>query len=267
MSVSTLRKKFLIVALAAVATCCLQSTMQAALLTSIVNGGFEAGTGGLYSNVPSGTVPGAANPGWNGVGGYANGAGVWYSAPGPGGLHAIAPTFPAFTGVRAGSLIANAPQAQPANNEAILYQSLGLVDASDIGKTFRLSADLGARGFANRTYTGDMTVRFGTGASAATPIGTPGVVNVVANPGLLAVPPAFGLLPATGTFTPTVADIGTEIYAAVHLLNFSPYGGNENQYVVDNVALTVVPEPASLFLVVASVCGALCHAARTRSRV
>lgn len=260
MNGSTMREKFLGVALAAVATCCLQHSTQAALLTSITNGGFEAGTATSYFSL----VPSALNPGWSGTAGYVNGAGVWNDLGGASTLHAVAPTFPAFTGTRAGSLIANAPQAQPANNEAILYQSLGLVDASDIGKTFLLSADMGARGFANRTYTGDMTVRFGKGASASTPVGTPGVVNVVANPGLLAVPPAFGLLPATGSFTPAVADIGTEIFAAVHLLNFSPYGGNENQYVVDNVSLAVVPEPSTLLMVLAALCGGLFRLRQTR---
>jgi hypothetical protein len=154
-----------------------------------------------------------------------------------------------------------------ANNQAILYQSLGLVDASDVGKTFLLSADMGARAFPNRTYRGDLTVRFGTGAAAATPLGTPGVINVNANPGLLPLPPAVELTPATASFSPTAAHIGTEVFAAVHLLNFTPYGGDENQYVVDNVRLSVVPEPTMVVLGLTALIASACMTRRSRKRL
>src|SRR5690606_31726165 len=98
--------------------------------------------------------------------------GVWFDS-GSG----IAPTFPTFGGVRAASMIA-----EVAGHEATIYQSLGVVDASDVGSRFVLNADLGARGFAGRSYSGTMTLGFATGTFDF--LGTPGVLDVVENPGL-----------------------------------------------------------------------------------
>ena len=95
-----------------------------------------------------------------------------------------------------------------------------------------------------------MTVRFGIGANAATAIGTPGVIRVLTNPTSTTdpLPEAFPLTTRTASFTPTAGDIGTEVFASVHLLNFTPWGGDQNQYVVDNVRLSIVPEPSMSFL-------------------
>jgi hypothetical protein len=235
-----------------------ETELMAALNSSILNGGFESGTLGsspAFTAVGVGT-PNAGNPNWAAAaGGLSYGEGVWVSSGGPGSFHdnSVAPVFPAFTGIRAGSLISDAFDGDPAKNVATLFQSLGTVDASDVGKTFFLSADMGARAFPNRSYTGDMTVRFAVGANAATAVGTPGVINVVTNPGLVALPAAFPLTTATASFSPSAGDIGTQVFAAIHLQNITAWGGDQNQYMVDNVSLSVVPEPAGIALVIA--CG------------
>lgn len=204
---------------------------QAALV--LVNGGFEDGTQtSLYSNTA------AAMGGWTGYGNHANAFGIWSNHAG---AYSGIAGFPTMTGVRAASLITNTD-----GQVAVFFRSLGTIDAADVGKEFSLSADLGARSFANHAYNATMSVSLRSGTAAnnlGTLLGSAGVLDVAT---VQSANTPFGLFTRTAAFTPAASDIGTEVFAVLDVVGLTTFLTDQNQHVADNV--TLVPEPSAIVL-------------------
>lgn len=221
-------------------------TPETPLSTALRNPGFEEGipSGGTFQN----TVPG-----WMTFGDWSDAAGRWDDS---GDALPQAMGYPDFTGLGAASF-----KSRNANeNRAGIYQSLGRVALADLGKTFTLGADLGARitdGPGNYSHSGEMTVSFRKGLTSGVPgdggtlLGTAGTRLVTADdaalPSLAAVVPVR----TSAVFTPALEDVGTEVFAVLGLENLtaSPSAANgEKQYLADNVTLSASApsQPAGL---------------------
>ncbi|MEO5916251.1 MAG: glycoside hydrolase family 32 protein [Luteolibacter sp.] len=211
-------------------------TPETPLATTILNPGFETG-------IPSGSTFHNAVPNWTAFGDWTDAAG--YLDDSNDALTQAA-GYPNFTGLGAASLKA---RNRATENRAGLFQSLGHVASADLGKTFTLGADLGARimdGPGNYAYTGDLTVSFRKGVTAGVPgdkgtlLGSAGTKTVNADDAAL--PSLANVTPvrATAVFTPVLADVGTEIFAVIDLQNTSgstTATDGEKQYLADNVTL------------------------------
>lgn len=218
--------------LALVITCTTASIANAALTTTLSNPDFQDPVGGGFNNVV---------PGWSEYSGHADGAGVWGSQQAPG--------FPTFPGGQSGSLIFTAT-----SQDAWLFQSLGTVDASDVGKTLTLGADFGGRVFTDRSGTVDMTVAFRSGTTTG---GTLGSILGTSDTQLLDsdqtnYPTLVPFATQTASFTPTAGDIGTVVFAVLDMDPQSMSGAaGQRQFVVDTVTLSAaaaIPEPSAIVL-------------------
>lgn len=212
-------------------------TPETPLSTTLQNPGFEEG-------IPSGSSFQSSVPGWTTFGGWSEAAGRWDDS---GDALSQANGYPDFTGLGAAALKARNATTESRSG---LFQSLGRVALADLGKTYRLGADLGARitnGSGNYSHTGELTISFrkgptgGVAGDAGTLLGTPGVRVVTADdaalPSLADVTPAA----ATAVFTPALEDVGTEVFAVIDLKNLSASANatdGEKQYLADNVTLS-----------------------------
>jgi hypothetical protein len=141
-----------------------------------------------------------------------------------------------------------------------LYQSLGIIDGDDLGKVFKLDADVAAR--TNMTYlNGAAQIAFATGVSGSS-LG----VNVGSQ---LASAADSQVLVGEGFHTLTEAIripeslLGQELFVRLSVSDTTPASGSA-QYYFDNLRLVQVPEPASLALLGLGV--AVLMAGRTRRR-
>ncbi len=212
------------------------------LSTAIVNPGFEEG-------IPSGDTFHHTIPGWTTFGDWEDAAGRWDDT---GDALPEAEGFPDFTGLGAAAFKARDAAAE---NRAGIFQSLGHVALTDIGKTFTLGADLGARitdGPGNYAHTGELTVSFRKGVTGGIPgdggtlLGTAGSRVITADDADL--PSLAGVIPtrATAVFTPALEDVGTEVFAVIDLKNLSATpdaADGEKHYLADNATLEA-EEPA-----------------------
>ncbi|MCW1887640.1 glycoside hydrolase family 32 protein [Luteolibacter flavescens] len=217
-------------------------TPETPLSKVLANPGFEEG-------IPSGATYQGTIPGWTAFGDWAGAAGRWDDS---GNALTEAAGYPDFTGVGAASLKARNAAGE---NRAGIYQSLGHVALADIGKTFTLGADLGARitdGPGNYAHTGELTVSFRKGVTSGVPgdagtlLGTAGTRTVTADD--VALPSLAGVAPvrSTAVFTPGIEDVGTEVFAVIDLKNISASTSamdGEKHYIADNVTLSAVAPP------------------------
>lgn len=218
-------------------------TPETPLSTTLQNPGFEEG-------IPSGGIFSHTVPGWTTFGDWSDAAGRWDDS-----CNALtqAAGFPDFTGLGAASFKARNAATE---NRAGIYQSLGRVALSDLGKTFTLGADLGARitdGPGNHAHSGEMTVSFRKGLTSGVPgdggvlLGAAGTRIITADdaelPSLASVTPVR----TTAVFTPALEDVGSEVFAVIDLKNLtsSPDALNdEKHYIADNVTLSAgTPSP------------------------
>ncbi len=213
-------------------------TPETPLSTTLANPGFEAG-------IPSGTPFRTTVPGWTTFGDWTEAAGTLDDT---GDAFPQSQGYPDFTGLGAASLKARNGTTE---NRGGLYQSLGRIALADVGKTFTLGADLGARitdGPGNYSHTGDLTVSFRKGLTSGMPgdkgtlIGTPGIRTLTADDTQLPSLASVALSRRTATFTATLEEVGTEVFAVIDLQNTaaSPSatdGGK--QYLADNLTLEV----------------------------
>lgn len=222
-------------------------TPETPLSTTLQNPGFEEG-------IPSGGTFSTTIPGWTTFGDWSDAAGRWDDS---GNALTQSMGFPDFNGFGAASFKARDAATE---NRAGIYQSLGRVALADLGKTFTLGADLGARitdGPGNYSHTGEMTVSFRKGLTGGTPgdggtlLGKAGTRTITADdaalPSLAAVVPVR----TTAVFTPALEDVGTEVFAVIALKNLtaSPSALNgEKHYLADNITLSgsVLFPPAGL---------------------
>ncbi|QJE98243.1 glycoside hydrolase family 32 protein [Luteolibacter luteus] len=212
------------------------------LATTLENPGFEQG-------IPSGATFRTAIPGWSTFGDWSDAAGALDDS---GDALSQAAGYPDFTGLGAALLKARNGATE---KSAGIYQSLGRVALADLGKTYTLSADLGARildGAGNYSYSGDLTVAFrkgvngGTGGERGTLLGMAGVRSITADdvalPSLASVSPVT----TTATFTPGIEDVGTEVFVVIDLRNTGSSASatdGEKEYLADNVRLNAAAVP------------------------
>ncbi|WP_367873528.1 glycoside hydrolase family 32 protein [Luteolibacter sp. Populi] len=208
------------------------------LSTTLQNPGFEEG------------IPAAASftntvPGWTPFGDWADAAGRWDDS---GNALSQAAGFPDFTGLGAAAFKARNGSTETRGG---LFQSLGRVALSDLGKTFTLAADLGGRitdGTGNYAHSGELSVSFRKGVTSGIPgdkgtvVGAPGTRIISADDAAL--PSLAGVLPTrvTAVFTPALEDVGTEVFAVLDLQNLSASTSatdGEKQYFADNLSLQV----------------------------
>ena len=217
-------------------------TPETPLSATLANPGFEEGlpSGGTFQNNVSG---------WTTFGDWADAAGRWDDS---GNSLTQASGYPDFTGLGAAALKARNGTSE---NRAGLFQSLGHVSLADIGKTFALGADFGARitdGAGSYSHTGELTVSFRKGITSGVPgdggtlLGTAGSRTITADdaalPSLATVTPTRH----TAVFTAGIEDVGTEVFAVIDLKNLSASAGavnGEKHYFADNVTLSAVAPP------------------------
>ena len=145
-----------------------------------------------------------------------------------------------------------------------MYQSLGTVDASDVGYKYTLSAGFASNVNTSTTGTGNLFVGFLTGTQAADNKGTVLASNDVAITS--ATSGRQSLTYITTTYTPTGADIGNSVNLGLWVNNTGMSGTGEVHYIADNVTLSRVatPEPGTCVLLVTGLLGLLCYAWRKR---
>ena len=176
---------------------------------ALANPGFDVpDVGTLFNQVV---------PGWSEYSLYADGAGYWgYADSG----------FPTFTGGQAASLIFT-----EVGQAAWLFQSLGAVAASDVGKTFTLTADFGARANGGKLSTVNMTLAFRSGLSS--------VLGMADTQTLSSQATAMPFATQTATFTPAAGDIGTEVFVVLDMDPQSMSGpAGQRQWMADSVTLS-----------------------------
>ena len=218
----------------------------AALTTTVTNPGFDVpDTSGWNQTVPN----------WDEYSSYVDGVGYW------GEEFSGSPTF--TTPDQAASLIFTA-----VSQDAWLFQSLGLVDASDVGKPFALTADFGARtgGDGIKLSTVNMTVAFRSGTTTGGTLGT--VLGTADTQTLSYQSTALQMATQTATFTPAAGDIGTEVFAVLDMDPQSMSGSSTSpsrHWMADSVTLTVVPEPATMSLLALGGLGVLLKRRRRRA--
>jgi hypothetical protein len=165
-----------------------------------------------------------------------DGAGIWTKADG--GLDGQG--YPEFVGDNAAGL---SGQLNNGLDDAWIFQSLGTVEAGDVGTTFAFHADVGAREqFKDRSHTGNVTAAFRTGTTTDGTLGnvlgtsTTEFIQSIKGEG------AVELHTITATFTPTPEDIGTPVFAVVDLHGLTITTPGRSQYIVDNTSVsTIIP--------------------------
>lgn len=213
------------------------STARADLATTITNGDFE--------DAAFASLTGFVNvdpPGWTRMGGTTL---IWNNPE----YAAIVDTQPEYgpplpsplSGNYSGGLLSDRTQTGP-NLFAGFYQSLGEVGAADVGKSYSLSAD-----FTYRSYTyswgATMAVAFSDDPLSFSTLGTPGLLAIDT---LNTTAPIETL---TATYTPGPDDVGQSIFAFVYIQTAAGASSFQEQYIVDDIGISVVPEPSSYILV------------------
>lgn len=212
-------------------------TPETSLSTTLVNSGFEDG-------IPSGSGFRIPVPGWTSFGDWADAAGALDDS---GNALTQAAGYPDFTGLGAVSLRARNGTTE---KRAGIFQSLGRVALADVGKTFTLGANLGARitdGAGNYSHTGDLSVSFRKGVSGGVPgdkgilLGTAGTRTLTADDAAL--PSLASVTPErrTATFSPVLADVGSEVFAVIDVVNTASSATTTDgvkEYIADEVTLS-----------------------------
>jgi len=219
----------------AAALACASSASAGLSTATITNPGFE-------DDYPTGSHFNTDATGWSEFGEFGINAGGWWQ------WELIPDQYPTVTGNGVGSLITSS---DAGSGPDVLFQSLGTVDAGDVGKTFTLTADLGGkiRGVAgdNRAYGGDMTVSFRsgvtTGGNPGTILGSVGVRNVFFDTEILPDISGIELVTKSATFTPDAGDIGTEVFAVIDVITTFSGWSTQKQYIVDEVTLSSAAGP------------------------
>jgi len=192
------------------------TTLSEALLS---NPGFETGA-------PANPIFDRFVPNWRRSGNFdSTEAGCWRGTD---------KGFPAFIGHGAGAL-----NRVHKGERAWLFQYLGTVAHGDEGKTFRLSADFGGRAAAGKRSKARLTVAFRSGTTPRLDPGT--VLGSAGSVDLTSGTEPIELTTSTATWTPTAADIGTEVFAVLSLDVLANIDGSHSakQYMADNVTLDV----------------------------
>lgn len=228
------------------------------LATSLTNGDFETNNGAFFDPTVDGWDEHEI---YNGAGPNGAGAGVW----GTGGAASI----PGTSGDQL-SLIAGDGDA----NTSTVMQSLGLVNSSDVAKTFTLSAGAAAWDWHNdvKPFSGTVTLSFREGAapdgafSYGTLLGTEGSAFTEITGAGNAVQDGTGddggLIPLTATYIPDALDVGKEVFAVINLGGVIRAPVGESRFVVDNATLSVVPEPSTFVLLLVGLMGLVSVARR-----
>jgi len=219
-----------------------------AALTGLTNGDYET----FDLDDPNGNIyfDSTANH-WSEHEHATNGNGIW--------TNNATPPHTGLSGSGQGSMIFNAPPA--AEPEAVMMQSLGTVDASDVGKIFTFGVGVAAWDWLDRAphgtgqldHSGTFTASFRTGSAPdpgftyGTLLGTDHsfkarVVNGNGIQGDVA-GETTGLVNLAATYVPTAGDIGEEIFAVIHLNNDVEAHSGQNRYVLDNATLSATTLP------------------------
>ena len=213
-------------------------TPEAPLSTILTNGNFE------------GAIP-LASPfersvgGWETFGGFDLAVGTLDDG---GDVHGEAQGYPEFSGLGA---VVLKTRNDSTENEAGVIQSLGFVALRDVGKSYALSAELGARiidGPGNYIYSGEMSVAFrkgvttGISGNGGTLLGSPGVRMITADDSELPSLSSVEFVRESAAFTPGLEDVGTEVFAVIKvkgISNSASADGGEKEYLVDDVVISV----------------------------
>ena len=215
----------------------LTSSASAALNANLVNGGFTTNGGAFFNPVVMGWLEHEV---YVGAGPNGSGCGIWGSQLG-------------ISGVSGSSLSLIAGDASA--NTATVMQSLGTVAAFDVGKTFMLSAGAVAWDWyaTAHPFSGTVTVSFRKGCSPdngkitnfsyGTLLGAAGSVTT----GVTSAGDGFqngigdggGLSSVAANYSPTVADVGAQVFAVVNLGNVALAPAGESRFVLDNAVLSV----------------------------
>jgi hypothetical protein len=233
------------------------STANADLVSTITNGNFETYTADSAYRILDFTPDGwskhdfsagsaealvwiYANMDWTNAGGY---------------------PYPAITGNGALGLSTN--DGLPAGPQTSwVCQSLGTLASNDLGKQYTLSAQAGGR-YGPVGQIADISIAFAVGADSLS-VGTTlasGSTRVSSNGTSAIALSNFG-----ASYTPKAGDVGHELFAVVSIAAVHTADGGQNQYVVDNVALSssVVPEPRAMTLLATGLAALSCFAWRKR---
>lgn len=208
-----------------VGTVLLAGSAYGALNTSLVNVDFSSGAASYWNPAP--------NPGWSQYHYY--NVGIW-------GTNAV--QISGCSG-GVGTIIAQTASA----NVGYMFQSLGTVDSSDVGKVYTLTGGAAAWDWYNGTSYGKGNVVASFRAAAATnsygtllgrastilstiTSGSDGVQNGLGDDGNF-------LQPLSAVYAPTSADIGRMVYAVIDLNLWAVSGGGgERRFVFDNLAVS-----------------------------
>lgn len=198
----------------------LTGSASAALTTSLINGDFSTNDGGGW------------DPGVNG----------WSEQSSPDGSGIMTGGVPISGSSGAACLLIGDVGAT-----GRIFQSLGTIDSSDVGKVYELTGGAAAHDWlANRDYNGNVVASFRTGTtttSYGTRLGKVSTVYGTVFSGSNGLQDGVGdqgnfLQPFSATFAPATGDIGTEVFAAFHLYGKRDVAG-QCRYALDNLALNV----------------------------
>lgn len=211
-----------------------------ATLNSLQNSDFEDGND-LSAYVGAYNVPGWEEyDGWSaGVAGEGGGIGaiIWTYTEAEG----ASVNFPAKNGDGALGFIHGEPTVDdPDTTTSWVFQSLGIIDAGDVGKDLTFDINAGARAMMAPT---EITIAFRTGTQAGVGGPAPSLGTVLGTAGTLlldssASPTALEMAPVPqATYTVDAGDIGQELYVVVSSAltgAASPNSGGQVQFHLDD---------------------------------
>jgi hypothetical protein len=146
------------------------------------------------------------------------------------------------------------------------YQSLGIVTAEDVGKTFKASIDTSVRagmGIAEA----QVRISFRSGVTS----GRNGSFGLLESMGLYSATRIVDgddpFQAVTDFFRPDASDLGKEIFLVFSAQDWGGTPDANGQYQFDNVTLSVVPEPAAWMLAAIGLAAVLAAGRRRRLRI
>ena len=160
------------------------------------------------------------------------------------------------------------PFPDPDSDKSWAFQSIGVLDAGDVGRSLTFDINAGARGMMAPTV---ITIAFRTGTEAGVGGVAPPLGTVLGTAGTLlldssASPDPLEMAPVPqATYTVDAADIGKEIFAVIssELVGpTEPNSGGQIQFLLDDAVLDI-PEPTALLL---ALCAALSFVGCRRNR-